>query len=72
MSNKVFVAFSEYLNLCPVYYVVTYGNLVVLNFRIFEYYIIFIYFQAVVSALLAVLYIEKNQNKYVIFESSKM
>ena len=46
--------------------------LYVLNFRIFQYYSLFTYFQAVVSALLAVLYIEKNQNKYVIFESSKM
>ena len=40
---------------------------------IYEYYIIFIYFQAAVSALLAVsvLYVEKNQNKdYVIFGDS--
>ena len=37
-----------------------------------KYYVIFIYFQAAVSALLAVsvLYIEKNQNKYyVIFRN---
>ena len=34
--------------------------------EISKYYIIFIYFQAAVSALLAVsvLYVEKNQNKY--------
>ena len=40
--------------------------------RIFEYYVIFIYFQAAVSALLSVsvLYVEKNQNKYyIIFEN---
>ena len=45
----------------------------VLNFRLSEYYVVFIYFQAAVSALLAVsvLYVEKNQNKYyVIFENS--
>ena len=41
--------------------------------RIVEYYVIFIYFQAAVSALLAVsgLYVEKNQNNYyVIFDNS--
>ena len=38
------------------------------NVEFSKYYIIFIYFQAAVSALLAVsvLYVEKNQNKYYI------
>ena len=41
--------------------------------RISEYYVIFIYFQAAVSALLAVLvlYVEKNLNEYyAIFDNS--
>jgi hypothetical protein len=40
--------------------------------KFLKYYVIFIYFQAVVSALLAVsvLYVEKSQNKhYVIFQN---
>ena len=37
----------------------------ILKLEISKYYVIFVYFQAAVSALLAVsvLYIEKNQNK---------